>query len=175
MEEASLLKQGKVGILPTDTLYGLVASALNDDAVSRVYALKGRTATKKCITLISSLADLSDFGVVLTDAQREVLEHLWPGPVSVVFPSGMSFRLPDNPALISFLKESGPLIAPSANPEGLPPAETIEEAQKYFGDTVDFYKEGGRLSGEPSTLVSLDESGSLTLLRQGSRQIAILP
>jgi len=166
MNEAEMLRQGKIGVMPTDTLYGLVASAHKEKAIERVYNLKGRTATKKCITLISSLDDFSAFGITLTEKQKEIINRFWPGPVSIVL-GGTAFRLPDDSELISFLKESGPLIAPSANPEGLHPARTIAEAYNYFGDRVDFYKDGGELSGAPSTLISLDEDGTITVLRQG--------
>ena len=171
MKEAEMLKAGGVGIVPTDTLYGLLASAFSDQTVARVYELKGRSSDKKCIILISSIDDLKAFNVALVEEQRKVLTRLWPGPVSIVFHSGLSFRLPDDEQLISFLKESGPCIAPSANPEGLPPAETIEEAQKYFGDKVDFYIDGGKLSGLASTLIKLDEQGDITVLRQGVKEV----
>jgi len=167
MKEAELLKQGKIGVMPTDTLYGLVASAVNEEAIRRVYTIKKRAPEKRCIILIASLDDLERFNVSLTEQQKKVLAHVWPGPVSVVISGGHAFRLPADERLVSFLKESGPVIAPSANPEGLPPAETIEEARKYFGDTVDFYIDSGRFPDLPSTLVALDEHGAVTVLRQG--------
>jgi L-threonylcarbamoyladenylate synthase len=172
MKEAEMLKQGKIGVMPTDTLYGLVASVSRKEAIKRVYDLKKRSSAKPSIILISSLGDLGAFGVVLTEGQRKVLARFWPGPVSIVLPCGIAFRLPNNTPLISFLKESGPCIAPSANPEGLPPAETIEEVKKYFGDKVDFYKDGGECSGGmPSTLIALDEQGVIKVLRQGGTLI----
>lgn len=166
-----MLKRGKIGVMPTDTLYGIVASAWNEKAVERVYDLKKRALTKKCIILISSFDDLEMFGVLLTEEQRKILARLWPGPISVALPCGIAFRFPDDIGLISFLKKSGPCIAPSANPEGLPPAETVEEAKKYFGGNVDFYLDGGKRSGMSSTLVTLDRNGSVAVLRQGSKLI----
>jgi L-threonylcarbamoyladenylate synthase len=59
---------------------------------------------------------------------------------------------------------AGPLVEPSANPEGLPPAETVDEARKYFGESADFYVDGGRRSGRPSALVSLAD-GTPKILR----------
>ena len=166
---AEMIRQGNVGVVPTDTLYGLLASAHNKKAVERVYGLKGRSPEKKFIILISSIEELSSFSITLTEEQREVIGRFWPGPVSIVLQGGIAFRLPDDAKLISFLKESGPCIAPSANPEGLQPAETIEEARKYFGDKVDFYMDGGKLSGMPSTLIALDEKGVVTILREGKK------
>jgi len=165
MNEAEMLKQGKIGVVPTDTLYGLLASAFDEHAIQRVYKLKKRARTKKCIILISSLDDLKMFDILLTEGQQKALDKFWPGPVSVALPCGLAFRLPADGELISFLKISGPCIAPSANPEGLPPAETVKEAKTYFGDKVDFYMEGGKRSGAPSMLITLDERGAVAILR----------
>lgn len=178
MKEAEALRRGMIGILPTDTLYGIVASALNEESVRRVYTLKERTPTKPCIILIPSLEDVAAFGVVLSKKRREVLAQYWPGPVSISMPCGpgipeylhrgtgtLAFRVPNDERLVSFLRCSGPLIAPSANPEGLKPAETIDEAKKYFGTRVDFYIDDGVRAGMPSKLIALDEHDSVTILR----------
>ncbi len=166
-----MLKAGGVGVMPTDTLYGLLASAFNERAINRIYELKGRTVDKKSIILISSIGDLKAFNIAPTEEQQNILARLWPGPVSIILHRDLAFRIPDDKQLISFLKESGPCIAPSANPEGLAPAETVEEAKKYFGDNVDFYIDGGKRVGLASTLIKLDEHGNITVLRQGSTQV----
>ena len=112
-----------------------------------------------------------------------ILKRLWPGKVSAVLPCSdeqwaylhrgtgtVAFRLPDDAGLRALLRETGPLVAPSANPQGEPPAKTIEDAEGYFGDTVDFYVDGGLLDGEPSTLVKI-ENGNIVVLRQGAVRI----
>jgi L-threonylcarbamoyladenylate synthase len=180
MEECQYLLEGKVGVLPTDTLYGLVASATNEAAVRRVYKLKNRALSKPCIVLISALGDLKQFGIELTEDRKEILKQYWPGPTSIALSCGpdvseylhggtgsLAFRLPKDDRLTAVLRESGPLIAPSANPEGMAPATSIEEARAYFRDSVDFYKDGGELVGEPSTLISLDEHDQVAVLRKG--------
>jgi L-threonylcarbamoyladenylate synthase len=180
MREAQVLREGGVGVVPTDTLYGLVASADHPEAVARVYALKQRDHSKPCIVLIASIDDLASFDVTLSTVQRAVVDRHWPGPVSMVLTCGenapaclhagthtIAFRLPADAALQALLRESGPLIAPSANPEGLPPATTIAEAQAYFGDRADFYIDGGTRVGEPSLLISVLKDGSTETLRPG--------
>ena len=140
-----LLQNGAVGVLPTDTLYGIVAQAGNKEAVERVYALRKRSPEKPCIVLISSIADLSQFTIRPSDRIREVLSRLWPGPVSIILPctakkfeylhrgtKTLAFRLPKSAPLRSLLAKTGPLIAPSANPEGEKPAYTITSVRKYF-------------------------------------------
>jgi L-threonylcarbamoyladenylate synthase len=168
MKEAKILQEGGVGIVPTDTLYGICASALNKLAVERIYRIKGRDESKPFIVLVSSIDDLKRFGIKLSENQKAYLASVWPGPVSVILPCALkklaylhrgtetlAFRLPKSPKLRKFLSESGPLAAPSANPQGLGPARTIAEARKYFGDQVDFYISGGRKEGKPSKIVSL--------------------
>jgi L-threonylcarbamoyladenylate synthase len=76
------------------------------------------------------------------------------------------------PELRALLRETGPVIAPSANPQGMKPAGMIAEAKAYFGDTVDFYVDSGRLSGEPSTVVRVEE-GNLTVVREGAVKISV--
>ena len=179
-----LLKSGKIGVMPTDTIYGIVGSALNTEVVEKIYKLRKRSLGKPMIILISSLNDLNQFNIELTDKQKDFLQKIWPNPVSVVLPcqsekfkylhrgkNSLAFRMPKNKKLLELLKQIGPLVAPSANFEGEKPSETIAEAKKYFGDNVDFYIDGGRLISRPSTIVELNEDGILNILRQGKYKV----
>ncbi len=175
---AAILKKGRVGVLPTDTLYGIVASAFLPAAVERIYALRKRDADKPLIVLISSVDELSLFGITLDDSLHKEVGKFWPGPVSIILPvtdekfqylhrgkKTLAFRFPRNEKLVSLLQKSGPLVAPSANIQGEPPATTIEEARNYFGEAVDFYEDGGTLAGEPSALITF-EAGKVKVLRE---------
>jgi len=168
-KEIDIIKDGGVGIIPTDTLYGIVGSAFLPDAIERIYKLKGRDYRKPFIILISSIRDVERFGVALDGFSRTFLKEHWPGPVSVILPApggkfsyihrgtkSIAFRLPDKRELIDFIQEAGPLAAPSANPEGETSAKDIEEAKNYFGDEADFYIDGGELNGSASRLVKID-------------------
>lgn len=182
---APILLKGGVGVIPTDTLYGLVGSALNARAVERIYKLRKRDLKKPMIILISSLKDLKYFGITLGENQKKVLKKVWPGKVSVVLESKsrkidyllrggktLAFRMPNDEDLLALLEKTGPLVAPSANLAGEKPAETYSEARKYFDEKIDFYVDGGKLSGEPSTLIELIESGKIKVLRQGAADIS---
>ena len=162
------IKAGSIGVLPTDTLYGLVASALDRRAIERVYRVRRRNPQKPAIILVGSLADLKRFGVYPTVRTLALLKRLWPGPVSVVLPcplkkftylhrgtKKLAFRLPRPFWLRRLVKRTGPLIAPSANPEGKPPAATIHEARAYFKNAVDFYVDHGRLCRAPSSVIQV--------------------
>lgn len=174
-EVVTTLMSGGIGVIRTDTLYGVVASARDEHAVARVYALKRRDPSKAVIVLIGSVSQLFD---QVPERARPVIETVWPGPVSVILPTEhgpewvhrgsqtIAYRLPADDNLRRLLQETGPLIAPSANPESLPPATTVEEAIAYFGDMVDVYVDGGSTDGTAaSQLFSIDESGEVTRLR----------
>jgi len=176
---AEILNKGGIGILPTDTIYGVAGRALSEKAVLMIYKLRKRNPKKPMIILISSLNDLSLFNIKLNDETGKILLKFWPGKVSVVLPcrgkrflylhrgtETLAFRLPKSKWLRKLLIETGPLVAPSANPEGFMPAKTVKEARKYFGDRADFYLNKGKLASKPSTLISL-KNGKVKLLREG--------
>lgn len=180
---ADVLQRGGVAVIPTDTLYGIVARALDKKAVRRLYRIRRRTPRKPFIILISSVKDLAAFDVRPNAVASRFLKTVWPGKVSVILPcrskkfsylhlgtKTIAFRLPGPQRLRTLLKKIGPLVAPSANPEGEKPAETIAEAKKYFGTAVDAYLNAGRLHSKPSTLISLTSSAP-QVLRRGSAEI----
>jgi len=167
-EIRSTLLNGGIAVIATDTLYGIVARAEDAQAVERVYSVRGRDKKKPCIVLISDKNDLALFNIALSEKQRAFLEGVWPGKMSVVLPcrdkrfahihrgvETIAFRLPAHDGLLALIRETGPLIAPSANPAGLEVAHTIAEARSYFGASVDAYCDDGALFGQPSMLVSL--------------------
>ncbi len=162
-----ILRRGGIGVLPTDTIYGIVGSALNKKTIERIYKVRKRNLKKPFIILISSVKDLHKFGVNLDLKTKAICKTFWPGPVSVILPvsgkkfsylhrgkSSLAFRLPKPRWLRNLIEKTGPLAAPSANPEGLKPASSIKEAKRYFGKTVDFYLRG-RINKKPSTLVAI--------------------
>lgn len=177
---APALRRGGVAVIPTDTVYGIVVKAQNRHAVLRLYRMRRRFAKKPFIVLVKDMCDIREFGVRVTAEQRRFLKKVWPGKVSVIFrcrdkrlvylhrgTNTLAFRLPRSRSLRAFLKKTGPLAAPSANPEGKKPAETIAEARSYFGKQVDFYVGAGRrLCGKPSILVSF-EGSEPRIIREG--------
>lgn len=179
-----LLKKGKIGVIPTDTIYGIVGSALNQKTVEKIYQLRKRSLNKPFIILISSIEDLKLFDINLTNEQKEFLQKVWPNPLSVILScknekfkylhrdtKSLAFRMPKNVSILKILKEVGSLVAPSANFEGEKPAETTVEAKKYFGDQVMCYIDGGKITSTPSTLIELNIDGSYKILRQGTFEI----
>lgn len=163
-----ILKRGGIGVMPTDTIYGLLGSALNKNTVERIYEVRKRQKTKPFIILISDLKDLKIFKIKLKPFQKELIKKFWPGPNSLIFDcklkkfkylhrgkNSLAFRLPEPKWLRDLLKKTGPLVAPSANISGMEPAKTIKEARKYFGLKVDFYFDAGKINKKPSTLIDI--------------------
>lgn len=181
----TLLRGDAVGVAPTDTLYGIVANAFSKRAVERIYEIKGRDEHKPFIILIPSLAALAQFGITLTPLQKKTIQKLWPGPVSIILPcknkkfeylhrttGSLAFRLPEDVFIRSLLKKTGPLVAPSANPQGQEPAQTIREAEAYFGPALDFYIDLGKKKGKASTIVSMVNK-TPEIIRQGAKRVLL--
>ncbi len=174
-EVVSILSSGGIGVVRTDTIYGVIGRAADESAVKRIYEVKGRDDRKSPIVLISSVEQIFD---TLDTAATEFCQSIWPGKVSLILPStkapdwikrgneSVAYRLPDNDQLRALVRQVGPLAAPSANPEGSPPAMSIEEAGSYFGDNVDFYVDGGTVvDNSPSRLLRLLPDGTVETLR----------
>lgn len=166
-----ILQAGGVAVLRTDTLYGIVARADDEQAVARVYAAKGRDAHKSCIVLVA------DASQAYGDISAITHEHGEPTSILVESPAAPTWLLRENSLIahripsVKWLREviatTGPLIAPSANPEGLPPAMTVSAAREYFGDAVDVYVDGGTVPEDTpaSRLIHIHDDGSVERLR----------
>jgi tRNA threonylcarbamoyl adenosine modification protein (Sua5/YciO/YrdC/YwlC family) len=179
-QQLRLLKNGGVGILPTDTVYGVVTVVSNSKSVKRLYQLKNRESKPGTI-IAASTQQLIDMGI----EQRyvDMASQYWPNPISVVIPvdetlayihqglNSLAFRVVSDPELGLLLSATGPLLTSSANSPGQPVAITIQEAQDYFGDAVDFYIDGGNLANNlASTVIKVAENG-VTVLRMGSANL----
>ena len=175
-EVVDLLRRGRAGLLPTDTIYGLSCRALDEKAVESLYEIKGRDSGKPFIVLISDIKMLDLLSIPSGRAQP--IKSYWPGALSVIFASdapeyltrgtgSLAVRLPEYPHLRRLIDKSGPLVSTSANLSGGQPARNAQEAEKYFGDRLDFYVDAGMLENPPSTVVSVKDN-ELKILRQGS-------
>lgn len=169
---ADRIKSGKAGVIPTDTVYGLIVDALKPELVESLYILTGRPTTKPFIILIGSLAQLDLLGIEPSVNQKESASNIWPGPVSIIFDCprtemeylhrgnySLAVRLPNQPWLRTLVNKTGPLIATSANPSGVPTSKSIKEIKKQLPG-LDFYIEG-ETSDTPSKLVKISNDGSM--------------
>ena len=178
---AQLLSQGAVGVIPTDTIYGLVAHAQSRSAVERLYSLKPRELAPGTI-IGASIEQFTELG--LDTPSLDKIRHLWPAPLSVVIDAQASppylrqtrttlpVRIPALVEIIQLLEQTGPLMTTSANTSGSPTSTSMQMAIDYFGDQVDFYVDGGDLGSRlSSTIIGFNDNGEIVLYRRGAIEI----
>lgn len=162
---------GAIGVMPTDTIYGVVASVRYPAVIDRIYELKDRLKTKPFVILVSNTKQLKELKIDTNKDQSSALDDLWPGPNSVILQSDESMRYihlglnslavrqPKAKWLRDLIDQTGPIVATSANISG----------QEYVGDIIviksklqnlDFYIEGPT-STKPSRLIRLLEDGTI--------------
>jgi protein-tyrosine phosphatase len=184
------LAEGKVVAFPTETVYGIGASAMNAAAVERVYSLKGRSEDQPLALAIKSAEEAWDYVPQMPPLAQRLARRCWPGPITLVLddvhpdsllrqlpskvqqsvaPRGtVGLRVPANHLLLSVLRlTAGPIALTSANRNGEPEARTAQEVVSSFGHDVDLILDDGRSQfGQPSSVVRV-EGHQLTLLRPG--------
>ncbi|MBI1820715.1 MAG: threonylcarbamoyl-AMP synthase [Nitrospirae bacterium] len=185
LKEAALrVKEGKIIVFPTDTLYGIGVDIYNDRAIDRVFLIKKRDSGSPILILIEKPSDLFPLVKKVPPAGRELIDRFWPGPLTLIFDASESLsprltgntgkigiRCPDSrlvQRLLSFLKS--PITATSANRSHEPPCQNASEAEKYFGNQVDLILDGGTLVSEPSTVADVT-GGTIKIIRQGKIKI----
>lgn len=176
LELADRIKLNQIGVIPTDTVYGVIGSASSTSATEAIYRAKNRSNDKPFILLISSLTQLNDLGIEVDQSQKKILNDFWPGPVSVVLPSNsktlmhihrgnnsIAVRLPDLAWLKDLIDLCGPIVATSANLSGKPSSDDLDKIRNDLPG-LDFYI-SGNVSDKPSKLARIDQDGSIEWLR----------
>jgi L-threonylcarbamoyladenylate synthase len=164
---AGLIKRGELVVFPTETLYGLGANALDEEAIRKVFVAKGRPEDKGLIVLVSDKKMLKRIVKRIPPTAEKLMKEFWPGPLTIIFeknkglPTSLSsndtiaVRIPGNPATLSLIKKAGvPIVAPSANPSGKRPPETAAQVRSYFKKFL-ILEDDSSLGGVPSTIISL--------------------
>jgi len=166
-----------VGI-PTETVYGIGVDPYSQEAVDKIFELKGRDGDKPLSILVSSYYDLQKLDIVSTIP--EVVELYWPGPLTIIVettkafadgvgtknPFSIGVRVPDNELALELLKITGPLAVTSANRSGENDITSDTEAEKIFGKNISHYIEGASVHGSGSTIIDFRVEGG-EILREG--------
>lgn len=174
-ELVDALLNGGVVVMPTDTVYGLVCSALNLSAVKRMYEIKQRSGKPGTI-IAGSLQQL--LNMRFNNTEINTASQFWPGPVSVILDApdsleylhmgekSLAVRIPDLKWLNELLIKTGPLATTSANLPGEPIVTSVEQARSIFGNKVELYFDGGKITnGKPSKIVRILPSGETETIR----------
>ncbi|EGJ39027.1 threonylcarbamoyl-AMP synthase [Streptococcus sanguinis] len=173
------LAAGGAVVLPTETVYGLFAQALNEEAVERVYELKRRPRDKALNLNVASLEEIYAF----SKNQPSYLDHLYqaflPGPLTIILQANdrvpawinsgketVGFRIPKHPVTLDLIRKYGPLIGPSANLSGKASGTSFQQIMMDFQEEVSGVEDDDSLTGQDSTILDLSGEKAL-ILRQG--------
>ncbi len=180
---ADFIKDGGVVAMPTETVYGLAADALNGDAVAKIFAAKGRPMDNPLIVHIADVSDIDRLNLVaeFPDNAKKLADKFWPGPLTIIMkkssaiPSEVSagldtvaVRLPSHKVARRLIEESGTaLAAPSANKSGSPSPTTAQHVMSDLSGSIDAVVDGGKCDvGVESTVITL-ATPTPRLLRPG--------
>jgi L-threonylcarbamoyladenylate synthase len=174
IEDAERLEQcvaeGGVAVFPSDTVYGLCCDPENDEAALRMFKLKGRPSRRACAVMFFSLEAVLREMPELLDIEREAIEALLPGPVTLLLanrgerfapacrmdPTTVGLRVPRLPENVGALREmSRPVMQSSANLSGQPDARTLADVPRSIVEGADLVLDGGELPGTASTVIDL--------------------
>jgi len=176
-----LLRSGGIVAIPTETVYGLGASAFDERAVARVFDIKGRPRFDPLIVHVGTVSDLDRLVPNLPEPARPLVERFWPGPLTLVLPKRaevsdlvtagcptVAVRMPDHPVALAIIRAAGvPIAAPSANLFGRISPTTAQHVADQLGEGVDLIVDGGPCRvGIESTVLQVD-ADRFTLLRPG--------
>lgn len=174
------LENGGAVVLPTETVYGLFAKALDEKAVDHVYQLKCRPRDKALNLNVASLDDILNFSRNQPTYLQQLVESFLPGPLTIILEANdkvpywvnsnlttVGFRMPSHPLTLELIREFGPLIGPSANISGHASGVSFKEILKDFDQEVLGLEDDNFLTGKDSTILDLTGK-KVKILRQGS-------
>lgn len=183
-QAVNFIKSGNIVAFPTETVYGLGASASNNDACQKIFQIKGRPSINPLIVHVASISEAESIGEFNEDAKK-LASHFWPGPLSIVVPlkrsanvaasvlaglNTIALRIPAHNIALELIRESGlPIAAPSANPSGYISATTFHHVQEHFVNTKDVFilqDISNSKYGIESTIID-SSNADITLLRSG--------
>lgn len=157
LEAARILRDGGLVAFPTETVYGLGANALNEEAAKKIYAAKGRPSDNPLIAHISCLEELEPLVSRVPEMGRKLAEAYWPGPLTMVFPKSkkvpygttggletVAVRMPSDPVANRLIALADvPVAAPSANTSGRPSPTTAQHVYQDMEGKIEMILDGG--------------------------------
>ncbi|MGL5819357.1 MAG: L-threonylcarbamoyladenylate synthase [Phycicoccus sp.] len=157
---AAGVRDGRLVVIPTDTLYGIGADAFSPEAVRDLLDAKGRGVDMPPPVLVPDARTVDGLATDVPAYARALVAEFWPGPLTIVVkaqPSLMwdlgdtggtvALRMPDDEVALALLREVGPMAVSSANRHGYPASRTVVEAASQLGAAVEFYLDGGAVTG----------------------------
>lgn len=176
------LKNGKIVVFKTDTVYGIGTNAFDENACKRIYEIKGRPMYKPLCVLISDISMLKEIIDFISPAEQKLIDAFWPGPLTIkfkkkegVFPDVVSagdeyvrVRLIGSGILHDLIQTSGiPVVAPSANLSGSPTGTKMNNIINELDDKVDYILDYGDIESDVASTIIQVENGEIDILREG--------
>ena len=178
---AMAIRQGRLIVLPTDTVYGIAADAFSPDAVQALLAAKGRGREMPPPVLVSAATTLDALAVGVPSYARALVEEFWPGALTIVCRQQSSLqwdlgetrgtvavRMPDDEIALAVLERTGPLAVSSANLSGRPAARTADEAESMLGESVEVIVDAGTSAGADASTIVDCTGAEGRILRRGA-------
>lgn len=179
-EFEEILNNGGALVLPTETVYGIFAKALDETAVNHVYQLKKRPRDKAMNLNVADYQTILEFSKEQPSYLKDLFEAFLPGPLTIILKannkvpvwinsgkSTVGFRLPNHPLTAELIKKTGPLIGPSANISGNESGKEFASILAAFDHEVAGYEDDQAITGQDSTIVDLSGEKA-KILRQGA-------
>lgn len=178
---AEAIKQGKLVLFPTETVYGIGANALDEEAVKKIYIAKGRASDNPLIAHIANLEMLKKLVMEVGKIEEKLIEKFWPGPLTIVFKKKtvvpdvitggldtVAIRMPSDIIAHKLIEYSNcPIAAPSANISGKPSGTQVEDVIGELDGKVEYVIDGGKVDiGVESTVIRVID-GVVHILRPG--------
>ncbi|MEJ8843915.1 L-threonylcarbamoyladenylate synthase [Lacibacter sp. H375] len=179
---AKHLTKGELVAIPTETVYGLAANALNEDAVLKIYAAKNRPQFNPLIIHVASFEQAKQFIKDIPAEAQKLAEAFWPGPLTMLFnkkqnvpdlvtagSKRVAIRVPNHTLTLQLLSQLDfPVAAPSANPSGYVSPTSAQHVYEGLHDKISYILDGGECGiGVESTIVGWNEEGEIELYRLG--------
>ena len=161
VKAADIVKGGGLVIFPTETVYGIAASLVDDKAIARLYEIKNRPLDKPFTVHISDIKMIEKLGCRINEKTKSLIEKFWPGPLTIILKSEngktIGFRMPADKIATELIKHANvPIVAPSANLSGKDAPTSVGEAMKDLEGKVDMILDGGKTAiGLESTIIDM--------------------
>lgn len=176
----NLINNGDLAIVPTDTVYGIIADATNEEAIKKVYMAKRRSFSKPLIIMVSNIEMLKKYVKNISDVEKRLIEKYWPGRLTILFKRNnkisdlltnggdyIGIRLPDNKELCKLMNMlNKPLVSTSANISDNMTITEISMLEDELKNNISYIVDGGKLNDLPSTLIKVEDE-KIIFLREG--------
>lgn len=179
---SNAIKNGKIVVFKTDTVYGIGTNAFDENACKRIYEIKGRPAYKPLSVLISDISMLKEIVDSISPAEQKLMDAFWPGPLTIKFkkkenalPDIISagdeyvrVRLLKSGIAYHLIKSAGvPIVAPSANLSGSHTGTTVKHIMNELGGKVDYILDSGNVNDDTTSTIVQVANEKVIVIREG--------